>query len=240
MGTVFSHNIVRNIGSFLPICTDGFVTHDNLLKLARIASIPFTVIATLVAAYYRSSHSAGATGYLLIVAFDVVLASVVVPLFGCFYTKKPSPLAALLSIISGAIVRVILEFSLPKDGFLLAPWGGDEFLNVGPAASSAVPPFWDFAEADRWDPSVESCEQERFNDLTGVDSLVAPVVGCIVFVFVQILERNGPLVEFAKDGNMTPYLKEGQVEAMKIGDGDGSDSFQEDFPTQHSRKTTES
>ena len=212
MGTVFSHNVVRNLGSFLPFFSDKIITTDNLLTVARVASVPFTIIAAIVAAYYRSSHSAGATGYLLIVAFDVVLATCVVPLFGCFYTKNPSPLAALLAIIAGAITRVVLEFTLPKDGYLLAPFGGDEFLDYGSAASSRVPPFWDFAEADRWDDTAEPCEQARFEDFTGVDSLAAPVVGLIVFVVVQLLEKKGPIIEFNKEGLMSPYLKEGQVE----------------------------
>jgi hypothetical protein len=207
MGTVFSHNVVRNFGSF--------VSTENLLTIARIMSIPFTIISTLIAAYYKSTHSAGATGYLLIVAFDVVFASVVVPLFGCFYTKKPSPLAAMLSIFTGVIVRVVLEFSLPKDGFLLAPWPQDEFLDYGSAATTAFPPFFDQPEADLWDPDAEPCDQPRFNDLTGVDSLSAPVAGLIVFVLVQFLERNGPLIDFAKDGWFAPYLKEGQVEATE-------------------------
>lgn len=202
MGTVFSHNIMRNFGS----C----ISNDNLLTIARFASIPLTAISAAIAAYYKSSHSLGATGYLLIVAFDVVLASVVVPLFGCFYTKKPSPLAALLSILAGIITRIILEFSLPKDGFMLAPWDGDEFLNYGSAASSGVPPFWDYPEEERWNPETEQCVQERFSDLSGLDSLAAPVVCLIVFVIVQFLERNGPLIEFAEGGAMSPYMKEGQ------------------------------
>jgi hypothetical protein len=90
METVFSHNIVRNLGAFFPFINPNIITEKNLLTVARVASIPLAAIASLVASLYRSSHSAGATGYLLIVAFDVVLASVVVPLFGCFYTKKPS------------------------------------------------------------------------------------------------------------------------------------------------------
>ncbi|KAL3929736.1 MAG: hypothetical protein SGBAC_012080 [Bacillariaceae sp.] len=202
MGTVFSHNIMRNFGS----C----ISNDNLLTIARFASIPLTAVSATIAAYYKSSHSLGATGYLLIVAFDVVLASVVVPLFGCFYTKKPSPLAALLSILAGILTRIILEFTLPKDGFLLAPFGSDEFLNYGTAASSGVPPFWDFPESDRWDPSAEQCVQERYADLSGADSLAAPLACLIVFVTVQFLERNGPLIEFAEGGLMAPYMKEGQ------------------------------
>lgn len=210
MGTVFSHNIVRNLGDFVPGISTGLITDKNLLTVARIASAPLTVIAALIAAYYKSSHSAGATGYLLIVAFDVVLASVVVPLFGCFYTKKPSPLAALLAILSGSLVRVVLEFTLPKDGFLLAPFGGDEFLDYGSAASSLFPAFWDVPEGDKWDSSAEECGQARFNDLTGVDSLVAPLVGLVVFVLVQFLERNGPLIDFKEGGLMCGYLKDFQ------------------------------
>lgn len=229
MGTVFSHNILRNVGSFFPSVGDNIINDDNLLKVARIASVPFTVISALVAAYYRSSHSAGATGYLLIVAFDVVFATAVVPLFGCFYTKKPSPLAALLSILAGALVRVILEFALPKDGFLLAPFGGDEFLDYGAAASSGVPPFWDEPEDIMWNQEAEPCGQERFNDLTGVDSLMAPVVGLLVFVAVQFLERNGPIVAFKDGGLMTPYLKKGQSELESQETAPGQvDKFEDD------------
>ena len=217
MGTVFAHNIVRNLNAFFPCFSPTLINDKNLLNVARIASVPLTVISALIAAYYKSNHSAGATGYLLIVAFDVVLASVVVPLFGCFYTKKPSPLAAMLSILSGVSVRVILEFTLPKDGFLLAPFGGDEFLDYGSAASSRVPPFWDMPEADLWDATAEQCDQRRFNDLTGVDSLAAPLVGLIVFVFVQFLERNGPIIEFSENGNMVGYVKDSQKEDA-IGD----------------------
>jgi hypothetical protein len=202
MGTVFAHNIMRNFGD----C----IGEDNLLNISRYASIPLTAISACIAAYYQSSHSLGATGYLLIVAFDIVLASVVVPLFGCFYTKKPSPLAAFCSILAGVITRVVLEFSLPKDGLMIAPFDGDEFLDYGSAASSAVPPFFDFPEADRWDAEAEPCVQERLSDYSGVDSLAAPLVCLVTFVLIQFLERNGPLINFAEDGLFAGYLKEGQ------------------------------
>jgi hypothetical protein len=84
-------------------------------------------------------HWAGATGYLLIVAFDVVLAGCIVPLFACFYVDKPSPNAALFSIVGGTLLRVILEFTLPKDGFLLLPFGKDEFLDYGGAVQVESP-----------------------------------------------------------------------------------------------------
>jgi hypothetical protein len=199
-----SHNILRNVGFFLPFGSK-LVTDDNLLFAARVTSLPMTIISGLIASYYRSNNAAGATGYLLIVAFDVVLATIVVPLFGCFYTKRPSPLAALCAILTGAITRITLEFALPKDGFLVLPFPGDEFLNYGPAASTAFPTFFDKPQEEVWDPSAEQCEQPRYNDWTGVDSLSAPVAAAIVFIFVQFLERNGPIYEFDPNGVMGKF-----------------------------------
>ena len=201
MGTVLSHNVMRNCSSFLPF-GENLITEKNLLTAARISSIPMAVIAAFVASFYRSNHSAGATGYLLIVAFDVMFATCVVPLFGCFYTKTPSPLAALCSILTGVVVRIVLEFALPKDGWLIMPFPGDEFLDYGSAASTAFPTFFDVSANDMWDPATDTCEQPRFNDWTGVDSLAAPIAGLIVFVVVQWLERDAPLVNFKEDGVM--------------------------------------
>ena len=198
MGTAWAHNVTRQLDYYWP----NLVTPENLLMAARVATVPLTLASTVIADQVQN------TAYLLIVAFDIVLASVVVPLFGCFYTKKPSPLAALLCIITGVTTRVVLEIKLPKDGFLVAPFGGDEFLNFGTAASSAVPPFWDFPEEERWNPANEECVQERYADLSGVDSLAAPIACLIVFVTVQFLERNGPIIQL--NSLMTPYLKEGQ------------------------------
>ena len=212
MGTVFSHNIVQQFDKFVP----NIVTEDNLLLVARIMTIPFALVATLIAAYYRSSHSAGATGYLLIVAFDVVLATVVAPLFGAFYAKRPSPFAALMAVVAGGATRIILEFALPKDGFLILPFPDDEFLDVGPAASTKLPPFFDANATDTWDPATEPCDQRRFSDYTGADSLTAFVVSIVTFLAFQFIENsinNGkPLVEFA---GMTPYDKnEGMDKAV--------------------------
>ena len=83
MGTVLSNNILRH---FRCNC----VTHDNLLKAARLSTIPFGVIAALIA-----STRPNQTGYLLIVA----------------------PAAAFASTVTGVVVRIILEFTLPKVNF---------------------------------------------------------------------------------------------------------------------------
>ena len=204
MGTVFSHNIVRQLDAKWP----DLVTTDTLLFMARLMTLPFALISACLAAYYRE------TGYLLIVAFDIVLASVVTPLVACFYVRNPSPRAALLSTITGTVTRVILEFTLPKDGFLLLPYNKDEFLNYGAAASADLPTFVDPGGGDvpQWDPDKQSCQQEHFKDYTGVDSLSAFLMSILVFVGVQYVEslRGGkPL--FTLQG-MTGYEKEGRVE----------------------------
>lgn len=178
MGTVFSHNILRQLDAVYP----SLITVDNLLSAARLSTIPFTIIAASLAAFYQE------TGYLLIVAFDIVLAAVIAPLFGCFYAKNPSPRAALCSVLVGIIVRVTLEFALPKDDSLLVPFDYPEFFNVGPAASTLLPTFVDGPAGSVWDPTVEVCEQEQYKDYTGVDSLSAFLASILVFMFIQFVE----------------------------------------------------
>jgi Na+/proline symporter len=195
LGTVMSNNLFRQLDYFRP----GLVNPENLLLVARISTLPLTLASTCIAAYFRSlddAKAAGSTGYLLIVAFDIVFATVVVPLFGAFYAKNPSPRAALLSILGGGFTRIILEFVLQKDGSLLLPFDGVEYLNYGEAASSLPPPFVNATEV--WDPSEEQCDQEPFSDFTGVDSLAAPFVSLILFVSVQWWEhvKERPLFEF--------------------------------------------
>jgi Na+/proline symporter len=209
MGTVFSHNVVRHLDPFFP----GLVTNENLLTAARLATIPLTLAATFIAAYYQSDNPAGSTGYLLIVAFDVVLATVVVPLFGCFYTKTPRPNAAFLSILGGALTRIVLEFTLPKDGFLLLPYDVPEFQDYGPAASDKLPVWIDAPADEVWNPDAEQCDQPQYRDFTGVDSLSAFFVSFLIFVTVQTLEHHmgKPLFTFA---GLEPYTKD-------LGDDDG-------------------
>ena len=199
MGTVFSHNVMRQLDSYIP----NLVTDRNLVLAARLSTIPFAITSTLIAAYYKSG---GATGYLLIVAFDVMLATAVVPLLGAFYAKNPSPRAALCSVLLGAFTRVLLEFVLPKDGFLIFPINEPEFQDYGPAASALYPLYFDKLEADLWDPSVEPCMSRQFEDYTGVDSLSSFAISVIAFLTVQTLEHKlgRPLFSFP---GMTGYDK---------------------------------
>lgn len=186
------------------------INEQNLLFWARFMSVPFAIGAMIVAMFAKPRHSLG-VGYLLVQAFDVVLASVVVPLFGCFYAKNPSPLAGLCSVMTGIVVRVTLEYTLPKDGFVIAPFPGDEFLDYGSAASTLLPGFFDAPSSEHWDPhGPEECEAPRFEDWTGVDSLAAPIAALVAFLTIQYLERNGPLYNFDPDGILAPYMKDFQ------------------------------
>jgi solute:Na+ symporter, SSS family len=71
MGTVFSHNLMRQLDPIKP----DLITDDNLLQMARIATIPMAAISGFVAVY------SGKTGYVsltqminlsLQISFDIV------------------------------------------------------------------------------------------------------------------------------------------------------------------------
>lgn len=204
LGTVFAHNLVRQFTPLFP----QLLQSKRLLLMARLSTLPFAAAGGLIATY-----SAGVTGKLLIVAFDVVLATVVVPLFGCFYVKRPSAPAALLSFAAGACTRIVLEFVLPKDGSFLLPYRADEFLNYGPAASRKLPSFVDAPAEDVWRESTEACAQEPFRDFTGVDSLSAFAVSIVVFIGVHMLERwkSGPLFRFWGDVGYEKHVVDGNL-----------------------------
>lgn len=139
---------------------------------------------------------------------DIMFAAVVVPLFGVFYTPggNPSPRAAFLSVVVGATTRVVLEFALPKDGYLILPYNHPEFVDYGPAASADFPTFFDMEEV--WDPEAFPCDAPQLEDYTGVDSLAAPLGALIVYVVVTMLERasGGPLFTFPGLEGYEKYL----------------------------------
>ena len=183
ISTVASHNLLRRLPEFFTCFPPGLVNHANQLTLTRAFGIPCTVVAIIIASVYDS------TAYLLIVAFDIVLAGCVVPIFTAFYVVDPSPNAALAAMVGGSAIRVVLEFVLPKDGNLILPFGGDAFLNYGKAKVSLFPTFFDVDQADKWDPSAEQCDQTRLRDYTGVDSLVAPLFSLLCFLVVHYGEK---------------------------------------------------
>lgn len=109
------------------------------------------------------------------------------PGFLCADMKAPSPFAAFCCVVSGSLLRLILEFTLPKDGFLILPWPGDEFLDYGVPADDRYPAFLDVPEELKWNPNT--CKAQRLSDFTGVDSLASPLFSLFVFLVVSLIEK---------------------------------------------------
>ena len=72
MSTVLSHNLLRKLP--VPFLED----NGNLLTIARVATVLWAVIGAIIAGTVPNE-----TGYLLIVAFDIMLAGAIVPIYVC-------------------------------------------------------------------------------------------------------------------------------------------------------------
>lgn len=98
---------------------------STLLLFARLMAVPTAAVAALVA-YWRPEP-----GILLIVAFDIVLAGCVVPLFAGVYWARGNQAGAIAAIVAGSLARVIAYFATP------APWSGLDTL-IPPVLSAAA------------------------------------------------------------------------------------------------------
>ncbi len=96
-----------------------------MLGLSRAMAVP-TAIAATVVAWIRPEP-----GILLVVAFDIVFAGCVVPLFLGVYWKKANSAAAIAAIVCGTLVRLLAHFVTP------AEWAGLDTL-VPPVVSGLV------------------------------------------------------------------------------------------------------
>jgi len=156
-----------------------------------------TLLWAIVAAGIASAVP-GKTGYLLIVAFDIMFAGCVVPMFYAVYHKAPKPFAAFAGILAGSLVRFVMEFALPKDSLLLL---------VGTYAETFAAGLYDYADFKKflnWDEVVaganfvsygeeaqqEVCPQRMLEDWTGVDSLIAPAVCLLTTILFHFLPVN--------------------------------------------------
>ena len=93
------------------------VTNDSgMLRLFRLMACPTAAAAAWVA-YVRPEP-----GILLIVAFDIVFAGCVVPLFAGVYWTKATSAGAVVSILVGTTARLIAHFVTP------AAWAGLDTL----------------------------------------------------------------------------------------------------------------
>jgi len=167
MSTVFSHNILRKT----PVAY--FRDEKNLLSLARIVTVLWAPVAAGIASANHAS-----SGYLLIVAFDIMLAGSVIPLFAAVYWKGCKPFAAFMAMLIGSLVRLILEFALPKDYLLLLV--GNYAVSFGPGAYGGL-------NLDTGIPLPDWCPQFKLADWTGIDSIVSPFVSLVVLLIFQLL-----------------------------------------------------
>ncbi len=89
---------------------------STMLSLSRLLAIPVGFFGAWVA-YVRPEP-----GILLVIAFDIVLAGCVAPLFFGVYWKKSNQHGAIASILVGTTSRLILQFVVPEQ------WAGLETL----------------------------------------------------------------------------------------------------------------
>lgn len=109
MSLVLAKNVVQRR-------SPGFTEGAKLLRLARTMAIPVAAIAATLA-YVRPEP-----GILLILAFDIVLAGCVIPLFAGVYWPKANRAGALASIVVGTGARLVAHFVTP------AAWSGLDTL----------------------------------------------------------------------------------------------------------------
>lgn len=98
---VVAHNIIQR--------WSGTTFDDHkLLRLTRMVAVPMTV-GGAVFAWVRPEP-----GVLLVLAFDIVFAGCVVPLFAGVYWQRANATGALASIILGTAARIVMNFVTPE------------------------------------------------------------------------------------------------------------------------------
>lgn len=100
-----SNVCVRNLGGVRRTHVPG--QPDPLLRATRIAMVPVTLLAIAIAIYVKQ------TGILLTLAFDLLLACLVVPFILGLVWRKGTSTAALASIVVGLSVRLVLFVMTP-------------------------------------------------------------------------------------------------------------------------------
>ncbi|MGE2717354.1 sodium:solute symporter family protein [Mycolicibacterium litorale] len=100
-----SNVCVRNLGGVRRMQMPG--RPDPLLRSTRIAMVPVTLFAIAIAIYVKQ------TGILLTLAFDLLLACLVVPFVLGLVWRRGATAAALVSIVVGLAVRLVLFVMTP-------------------------------------------------------------------------------------------------------------------------------
>jgi SSS family solute:Na+ symporter len=146
-----SNVCVRNLGGVRRVHVPG--QRDPLLRATRIAMVPMTLFSIVFAIYVKQ------TGILLTLAFDLLLACLVVPfILGLVWRRGTIP-AAIAAMVVGFVVRLVLFAMTPtiygvdntilyvENGFITAAFDGwPTFIAVAAAlltyvaVSLATPP----------------------------------------------------------------------------------------------------
>jgi SSS family solute:Na+ symporter len=100
-----SNVCVRNLGGVRRVQIAG--KHDPLLRACRIAMAPMTVLSIVIAVYVQQ------TGILLTLAFDLMLACLVVPFILGLVWRRGTMVAALAAMVVGLVVRLVLFVLTP-------------------------------------------------------------------------------------------------------------------------------
>jgi Na+/proline symporter len=116
ISVVLAQNVIQFSGRSESGRGETIAQDSKMLRLARSMALPTAVVAGLIA-YVRPEP-----GILLIVAFDIVFAGCVVPLFAGVYWPKANRAGAIASIVVGTSVRLIAHFVTP------AAWAGLDTL----------------------------------------------------------------------------------------------------------------
>ncbi len=109
ISVVLARNVIHRWGS-------REITDAGMLQLSRVLALP-TAAAACMVAYLRPEP-----GILLVVAFDIVFAGCVVPLFLGVHWRKANRAAAISAIIVGSTARLIAHVITP------AEWSGLDTL----------------------------------------------------------------------------------------------------------------
>jgi solute:Na+ symporter, SSS family len=108
ISVVLARNVIQRRG---PTFED-----SKMLWLSRVMALPTAALAGVVA-YIRPEP-----GILLVIAFDIVFAGCVVPLFAGVYWPKANSAGAVASILVGTFARLIAHFLTPPE------WAGLDTL----------------------------------------------------------------------------------------------------------------
>ncbi len=92
------------------------VDDAKMLSISRMMVIPTAIVAGLMA-WWKPEP-----GILLVIAFDIVFAGCVVPLFFGVHSKKGTPEAAVTAILTGTGSRILAHFMTPPE------WAGLDTL----------------------------------------------------------------------------------------------------------------